>query len=482
MDLIVNLPPKSFLPLHRQLADALCEAIDQRRLLPGEPMPSTRDLAQSLRISRSTVVRSYEELHSRGYLESAHGSGTFVRSEMSFAYGKQTELNKEKEKPRIAFAVSAFAVRLLHAEPGQFPDAASYSTDDLAPVLRSWKRLWRRHLKNTEEARSWAASNPIGIESLRKTIADFLWRTRRIHCHPDQVIAFSNKQSRLQLVCRLLFSPGDLVAVQDPISPEVRQMLSVYGARVVPVPLDQEGINIDHLLSIDKPFKAICLANDDHNGALSREKRRCVRDLAKRTGAFIIEEEAIPYTTTGGSADRYPLRSSDDSDRVIYLSAGLEMLSPLMMMSFLVAPYSLQEAFAAAKACTGEELATIEQLVLRDFIEDGLLEHHLRGLERLSNKRRCHVIHLVTKHLGRRVDIESSFGSQAVVINLSSDIPDSEVVQMAQESGLLLSALSNQFACPAPKGKFMLFPGSSKDALEEGIETWITKLRARGLS
>lgn len=256
--------------LHRQIYLQLREAILSSRLLPGDRLPSTRELATALRVARTTVTGAYDQLSAEGYLEARLGAGTFVGRELP------ERAPRSARARRIATAapairVSSFAARLPPLasrrlpQPGVIDLSAAASDLPLFPTA-VWSRLVRRALR-----RRGAPADPpsvAGDTRLREAIAAYLGRSRAVRCTPDQVLVTSGSQQALDLCARVLVNRGDHVAMEEPGYPEGRHLFAASGAVVHPVPVDGDAEFI-------------------REGHFERHVRRMRRVYARRHSALI---------------------------------------------------------------------------------------------------------------------------------------------------------------------------------------------------
>jgi GntR family transcriptional regulator/MocR family aminotransferase len=352
---------------------ALHAALTAGRVRAGEQLPSTRDLAKDLGVSRASVTDAYERLVAEGFLETRTGSGTFATAAASDTRpaGRRTP---GALRPRAGWR---WAVRPTsgdgpvptHDFRVGIPDAGLFPFD-----------TWRRLLAAESRAGGPAAGSyagPAGLPRFRAAVARYIAGSRGVHAGPDDVIATTGAQQSLDLVARVLLEPGDVVAMEDPGYPEARELFALHGARVVPVPVDAEGLVVDRI----PPRARLVYTTPSHQFPLgmplSLTRRRALLAHAVRYGAAVIEDD---YDSEFRRARR-PLESLQALDRdghVIYVGTFSKSLLPGLRVGYLVAPPSLRDALLAARQLTDGHGAVHVQAALTRFIDDGLLARHVR--------------------------------------------------------------------------------------------------------
>ena len=268
MDLPIALDSHLPQPLHAQLYEELRLAILTGRLLPSQRIPSTRSLAQSLSISRTTVTQSYEQLLSEGYLQTIVGSGTYVCAQLPDDLLYSSPVASDIKQSVLPIKLSQQGFRLV-ATPFSLisePEAA-ISFRYGRPALKDfpislWRRLLSRHCMANADWLDYA-SDFRGYLPLRQAIARYVARARAVQCDPQQIIITNGTQQALDLVMRLLINPGDTIAIEDPGYLSARRVFLSYGANLRPVAVDEAGLRVEELAK-------------DGSGEIGSEKIRLV--------------------------------------------------------------------------------------------------------------------------------------------------------------------------------------------------------------
>lgn len=489
MDLVIHLEYKPSVPLFRRLSDALRRAIVEGRLRPGQAMPSVRDLSDSLSIARSTVFKSFDDLRRQGYLEAVKGKGTFVRTELP---GELSAVYADQARPTTSSAASSDS-DIYHCQCSQYGmralkcNAARLARNDQlekinfeGPALEvtplsQWRRLLLRHCRLRDLAQLAYSVAPFGYPPLQEALAAYLHRARSVTFTPSRVVVFASNQLRLDIPLRLLVDPGDAVAFEEPGYQEARQALSARGARIVPIPVDESGMQVHYLASLPERFKLVYVtpSHQDPTGALmSIERRRQLLAWAHETGSFIIEDD-YDSEYRYGTEPLPSLQGLDYSDRVIYLSTFWKILSPIVRMGFLVIPECLMDAVLLAKTNTERDLPLLEQFALTDFINEGHLEKHIKRSQSLYARRRQSLIHALTVHLRGIVTIAPQSSGMHVLVHAERDVSEDTLVIAASKAGLPLMSTEQCYMGEGRRGELIIpFAHLSEERIKSAVRLW----------
>jgi GntR family transcriptional regulator/MocR family aminotransferase len=388
------------------LYEELRGAIASGRLKQGTRLPATREFARLHGMARGTVVAVFERLRAEGYLSSRVGAGTWVSRVPRAPSG-----DAGRRRP------PAFARRVIdaYARPKAFRDLNVTNVERPfqggKPSLpefpaRLWGRIAARRarrlgswLKVTDDAR--------GYRPLREAIAHYLGPTRGIECHPDQVCIVSGTQQALDVLTRLLLRPGEPVWMEDPGYFGASIALDNAGARVVPVPVDEEGLSVAQGLRRCALPKGIYLtpAHQFPLGvALSPGRRAQVLQLAASVGAFVIEDDYDSEFRFEGRP-LPALQSEDRSSTVILLGTFTKTLFPSLRLGYVVMPPCLADYLVAFLRRTQFCAIHPDQATLCDFIVEGHLGRHIRRMRELYACRLACLIDAGRSHLGGLLDI-----------------------------------------------------------------------------
>ena len=456
--------------LDRQLYNHMRQCILAGSMKPGEKVASTRGLADSLGVSRSTVVDAYKQLIAEGFLDARAKSSTFVCLELpetnrsaipSKFTGKLTELGKRLLKTEFA-----------EAEPEQLEiPFYSWRTSFEDLPLEQWtKTLWRRYRVGEQNLLDWAPR--AGSMRLRKTLAEMVRQTRGIECEPEQIITTLGYVQALDLVARLFISKGDRVAVEDPCFPETRVALAAHGADLIPINVDESGLVVEQLAGRSKQdIKLVCLTPSHQfpTGAVLPMARRLeLLDWSRKAGALILEDDYDSEFRYVGQPIP-ALAGLDKNNLVIYVGSFSKVLYTSFGLGYMVVPKNLSELFENVRRLA-DPLPTQMQEALADFIEEGHLKRHIKHMRPIYDERRSALIHSLKQHLEHRVTIYGDNAGLHVMARIKSVIPDQILIGRCAKAGVGLLSTSASYLGQAPRGEFIFGYGNlTPEEIREGI-------------
>ena len=435
-------------PLYRQIYRALREHILSGRLTTGVRLPSTRTLARELGVSRNTVLAAYDQLLAEGYLAGRVGSGTVVAA--SDARRPAGVEGRRSSSPsggkrvgsRRASSVAALPVRL------SLLDGDSRAFRPGVPALDEFPlQVWRRLA-----ARRWQGASrdlldygdPRGYRPLREAIAGYLGAARGVRCHPEQVLIVTGSQQALDLTARVALDPGDTAWIEDPGYFGARGALLAAGARVVGVPLDDEGLSVQAGVARAPDARLVYVTPSHQFPAgmtMSLARRLALLDWARQSGAWILEDDydsEFRYASRPLSA----LQGIDVDGQVIYSGTFSKVLFPSLRLGYLVAPPALVDAFVSTRLFSDTHTPTVEQAVLADFIDEGHFERHVRRMRALYYERQQVLLESVARELAPVLTIGATEAGMHVVGWLPPAADDSAVSREAAHHGVDALAIS----------------------------------------
>ncbi len=363
--------------IYRQLRAAILAG----RIRPGEALPPTRELAQRLAVSRTTVSAAYDRLTAEGFLAGRVGAGTFVTaspverpSPVLDAPGVQPlpEWDAVPPPPAPFAPAPEFDFR-----PG-VPDLSLFPFD-------TWRRLITQRLR-AGQADLMTYGDPQGHAGLRAEIARHVGVSRDVRASAAQVVVTAGAQQTTDLVARVLLRPGDLAAVEDPGYPPPRLVLGARGIRVAPVPVDAAGIVVDAIPAGTRLVYVTPSHQYPLGLSMSLDRRLELLDWAERTDAVLVEDDYdSEFRYTGRPLE--PLHSLDSRGRVVYVGSFSKVLSPALRLGFLVAPPSLVPALVKARYLTDWHAPNVEQAALAAFMAEGGFARHVRRMRKVYRAR-----------------------------------------------------------------------------------------------
>ena len=366
LDLLVSVDRDGDRPLRAQLEDQLRDAIRRGALHAGTPLPSTRQLAAELGISRGVAVEAYAQLVAEGFLIARAGAATRVAS---VARHDPAEPLEDRPAPPVRFDL-----RTLAADLSAFP-------------RRAWLAALRDTLRDAPDA-ALNYGDRVGAPPLRATLAAYLGRARGVAADPRDVVVCTGITQAIALLGRALRRAGvQRVAVEDPGFPMHRMVLAREGLRVVPIPVDAGGLVVDALDHADVGAVLVTPSHQYPLGmALATERRAALVDWAAAREAWVIEDDYDGEYRF----DRDPVGALQGlaPGRVTYLGSASKPLAPALRLGWIVVAPDLMEGVADAKALADAGTPQIDQLALARFIDQGELDRHLRRMRGVYRRRR----------------------------------------------------------------------------------------------
>jgi GntR family transcriptional regulator/MocR family aminotransferase len=474
---VIEIDRRAAAPLYRQLYDGYRQAILDRRLRAGQRLPSTRSLAGELRISRIPVLNAFEQLLAEGYFESRVGSGTFVaqslpdaavRPHSRAAPGLSSGSSRARRIGRCASALVREAPGRWFGGPGAFN--VGQPPVDRFP-LKVWHRLVTRHSRRFDPALLHYGP-AMGLLRLREQIAAYLRTARAVRCEADQIMIVSGSQQALDLTARALVDPGAAVWLEEPGYFGARKAFTMAGARIVPVRVDDDGLDVE--AGIRRcPRARAAFVTPSHQFPLgvtmSAARRLRLLDWARRSGAWIIEDD-YDSEYRFGNLPIPALQGLDRDSRVIYFGTFTKLLFPSLRLGYVVLPRDLVAPFEAVRASMDLFTHTLHQAVLADFIEEGHFERHIRRTRLLCRERRTALVEALREHFGTTLAIRGDEAGMFLAAVLPEGVPDREIAQRAVERGLRVYPLSRcHLTKPGQTGFVLGYGGIGRGEIAAGV-------------
>ena len=378
VDILVSVDRHRPRTLGRQIEDQLRQAIRDSTLSPGSRLPSTRDLARELGVSRPIVVDAYAQLAGEGYVELRPGARPRVTGCAGPCRPPSTRRADPVPEPKYDFRPGA-------PDLGSFPRSA-------------WLRSLREALTGMRDA-DLGYTNPHGTEVLRLALRDYLGRVRGVVADAERVVITSGYCQGRSMVCRALVALGaKRIAIEDPCHDEVRQSVANAGVTLVPVPVDAEGIRVDAVEQSKADAVIITPAHQYPTGAvLSGGRRGALLEWLRRRGAFAIEDDYDAEYRY----DRAPVGALQamDPERIVYAGTTSKTLAPAMRLGWLVVPPRLLEEVQRQQRQVDYGVSRIEQHAFADFLTRGELDRHLRRMRVRYRARRDALVEALVEAL-----------------------------------------------------------------------------------
>jgi DNA-binding transcriptional MocR family regulator len=487
--IILKLDRKSKQPLHRQVFEQLKNMIDQNVLAAGTRLPSTRALADKHGISRTTVLRAYEELWGQGYVESCPGSYTTVRAKTPIAAPVE-----KMEKNLIDWGgATTPASRELYDTVSRFPssgyrpsspemlDMASLDIDHRILPIEDFRRCLTKVV--IEETRIFNYGPAEGDRNLRESIVSRL-RIHGIFCDPEEVLITNGSQQSLDLVIRSFVRPGSVIITESPTYMHALPLIRFYGARLVNLDMGEKGMNLGGLerkLKKARPEFIYTMPNFQNPTGItmSQSIREDLLHIAGRYGIPIVEdafEEEMKYF----GRVPMPIKSMDTYRIVIYMSSFSKVLFPGIRMGWIAADRDIIQRITALKRVTDLSSNSVIQSSLCEFLRRGYYDLHIKRMHRIYKKRMLTAIENLKLRLPEdRVLWEEPLGGYLIWLRLEGlKISEDELHSGLREEGILVSKGSRFFPkTPSDHHIRLSISRLNEDEIVEGVKRLARALR-----
>lgn len=432
------------LPLHLQLAEQLRAAIRDGRLAAGHRLPSTRDLAKDLSVSRSVAQAAYDQLHAEGWIEGRTGAGTFVTdvAPLQPAVRRRAPAQPDPAEPLLTLRPGIPYI-------GPTPDPG-------------WRRAWREVSTQSPPP---GYDDAAGQPALREALAEHVRRVRGIACGPENLLITNGTVHGLRLLLTVTRQPGDRIAIEDP-----GYLNAVIAARdhrleIVDVPVDEDGLQVSALTD-DVPAAYVTPSHQyPLGGRLPVARRNELIRWARRTGAMLIEDDY-------DSEFRYdvaplPALAQLDLDRVVHLGTLSKTLSPSLRLGWLVASDTMVDRLATFRAESGDWPGWPMQAALLTMLRDGYLDQSVRRSRRLYSDRRTHTCTVLAPY-GQVIGQDAGLH---ITLLLPEHVDDREVAVAAREAGVVIAPLSEyRRTTPGPPGLVIGYATPTTENLHKALD------------
>jgi len=446
--------------LYRQLRDAIKDG----RLAAGARLPASRHSAAIFGVSRNTVADVYDRLSNEGLVVAHRGSGTFVAARIPAA--------RKKSRLRHAYALNPFwlqedvstAMGFWRDPPNAVASAAA--PIDFRPALIDprlfpfdiYRRVSAGQLRGLEKrpASFKSAQGNQGNFHLREAITNHIALTRAVVCRADDVVVTSGAQQAFDLLARILVTPGEtVVAIEDPGYPPMRVAFAAVGAKIVTVPVDEEGLIVDRL----PPTAGVICVCPSHQFpvgvTMSKRRRAALVHFARERGAVIVEDD-YDGEFRYGTSPLQSLRAADPADVVFYVGTFSKCMLPSLRLGFVVVPDWARSTLVAAKNCLDWHCSTPLQTGVSAFIREGHLTHHLRKMRRIYLTRRQLLIDLLERNFADWLELIPSCYGMHVAAWAREGIDLEPVVETLAAASVKLHTLRRYYSNP-PHRQGLLF-------------------------
>ncbi|MDR6302063.1 GntR family transcriptional regulator/MocR family aminotransferase [Mesonia maritima] len=398
--------------------------IENKEIPPHSLLPSTRNLAEKLSVSRSTIIKAYDFLILEGFIESKKGAGYWVSDRETY-FSPHEEIDEEINYPELSKKGKSFQenVSLINSTSEKFVAfRPGLPPLDIFPV-NQWKKLSNLYWRNIKSS-ALSYSDSSGIEALKKNIANYLNLIRGIKCDHHQVIIVSGSLQSLYLVGNALLNTGDTMVMENPTFPNVHSIFRSLQANIKALPIDDEGIMLDKLQLTEKEKpKLLHVTPSNHYPTgiqMSKKRKLEVLEWAHKNESIIIEND-YDHEISNWRTKNESLFSLDHENRTVYLGTFNRLLHPSIRLGYMVVPYYLLEVIKALQKHSHRFVSPSNQVVMSQFIEKNHLYNHVKNVVSIAEERKEIFLKNFKEHFNENITIKPS---QARSLHILAELPD----------------------------------------------------------
>ena len=446
-------------PLYKQLYNQIRDQILTGKLPADCRLPSVRDMAIELSVSRNTVDGAYQELYAEGYLHSKPRSGYFV-SALDQGVALQSLSGKPGKNDYLPGPPSCFAYDFHPArlDPESFP-------------TELWRKCFVEGLRrNNQQLVQYG--EPQGDWGLRCEIQSYLERSRGVQCDPDQIVICAGLQQGLDITAHLLKENHSVVAVENPGYHLPRSVFHNHSYTIFPVPVGSGGIDLNHLKASNSTIAYVTPSHQLPLGyVMPVANRLALIEWAESGGKYIIEDDYDSELRYQGKPIP-SLQGLRPSGNIIYSGTFSKILSPALRLSYMVIPYSLLAAYRQLYRDYFPSVSLLEQRTMANFMEQGHWERHIRRMRMIYKKKHDILLQSVETYFGiRAVVIGQGAGLHVVLMLPDTQHSEAEIIDRARQKGLRLFPFSDFHVTGQPEAATLLlgFGGMNGSEIERGI-------------
>ena len=474
---------KSPVPIYRQLDASLRRLILDGTLVSGQKLPSTRELAHELGVSRITVKTVYEQLTAEGYALARTGAGTFVSDGLELEASPRIRLPRRKPRPpnveisERAKAIMSSKASMRHGKTAAFRPGVPAL--DLFPI-----KSWNKYLLDAAtyaDRRNLSYGEVNGSTALRASIARHLTDARSMQVDPAQIVITSGAQQAFVLIAFVLLNKGDTVWYENPGHIAGRDVMQIMGSNVVPVPIDSEGMDLDFATK-KHPKPTLIFTTPSHQQPLgttmSLVRRLALLNYAQESGAWIIEDDYDSEFRYRGRP--LPALSALDSERrVLYVGTFSKSMFAAIRLGYIVVPPGLGEVFAQARNLLGQSSSAVVEQAMSRFMDDGRFVEHIRKMRRVYRERRDILFDCLTKDCADSLEPQPTDAGMHMLAWLKNGMDDQAAHFALLSAGIETLPLSVYCIEPLGRSGIVLgFSGTPERRIPKLVERMSEALRS----
>lgn len=452
-------------PLYEQIYLHLKREILSGKLKTGEKLPSTRNLASHLQVSRNTVDMAYSQLLSEGYIDARPKKGHFV-NELDHLYLSGDTL---ENAPLTTGSIPSSLEKMRTPSPALMYDFSPYAIDSSHFPYGIWQRLMKNALD--QGASCLILGDNQGDENFRLAIKHYLEQSRGVNCNPEQIIVGAGADYLLQLLSQL-FTQNDIIAMEDPSYTQANLIFHSMHLKTVAIPVDAEGMKVERLQETSANIAYVTPSHQFPLGSVMSIKRRLglLKWAKEAKNRYIIEDDH-------DSEFRYvgrpipALQSLDTEQKVIYIGTFSRSIAPAIRVGYMVLPYPLYQLYRKKLSHYSSTVSRLDQKILTDFIEEGHFERHLNRMKKLYKLKHDTMLDTLSS-FGNLITVLGGNAGLHLVVQVNSSITEEALIKMAYEHGIGLYPLSPYYIQKNIKTKvafLMGFANMKEEKIQKGL-------------
>jgi GntR family transcriptional regulator/MocR family aminotransferase len=463
------MPTNSNQPLFTSLANDLIEQIESGKLRTGDSLPSTRQLAEQLGLSRGTVRKAYQTLAERGYTSARQGSRTTVSKAQASGHSGS-----------YAGGTWEAAPHMQTAEPQAEITAEMWRTAGCHPLpIKDWRSLSMRYLQGNKDD-FLKIDEHKALYDLKTAISQFLLRQQNVQCDPSQVMLFPSRESAISQFCDNVLHKGSVVGIEEPTDITARNILLNQGLSLIALPIDRNGIDPRNLKNLPANCTAVFVSPNSHyplGCSMTQERRTHLIAKVTSNQSMFILEEANEFASCG-LPRWHSLHQDCPSAPIFFLFSFGKLLSPLTNLSVMVIPKGFRECFPNSderNAITALDAATLHDL-LASRATDRFLTRQMRWL----TKARQMLYFSLTMRLGRSIQISPDPSPSHLVVKLNGAWSEDSIKHAAAAADLDLLSSRGFYSGAYPENEYLIsFRIAKPEEVEQKVQAFAQRLTGR---
>lgn len=466
MELMIPLKAHINQPMYEQIYQYIKQEIRTGNLKQGARLPSTRVLAENLKVSRSTTQMAYDQLVAEGYIENIPCKGCFVQQ-----IEELVEVEPEQN--------GAFIPEISEEKSGIEIDFSPRGIDLTHFPFNAWRKVTRDTLVD-DKKEMFLTGSPQGEPALRKAILGYLHSARGVNCGEEQIIVGAGSEYLLMLLSQILGNER-VIAMENPTYKQAYRVFESLGYRMVPVEMDQYGMDAEMLEESGADVAYVMPSHQYPTGIVMPVTRRqeLLRWAGRKKGRYLIEDDYDSEFRYKGKPIP-ALQGMDTRGKVIYIGTFSKSIAPAIRVGYMVLPVKLLAIYRQRLGFYASTVSRIDQNIIYQFLIGGYYERHLNRM-RAIYKSKHDVLLGQLKQLEPDFTIQGEFAGLHVLLTSRKEKPEQWLIEKAQKIGVKVYGLSSYFIHNhhnnRPFTVILGYANLSEEEIKEGVallkEAWM---------